>query len=417
MKRVLYILIFSLLFISSVGSADNPEQVSSIKLESLSVDNSQGFNHLRFLIKGRKPGNFEPILDVSKAAQKSLEYFFIGLIMHDEAFWVNLNPDEPERIIEPSLGNTDLGRIMLNADFRLKEDVSNLINPQTSKTGKEFWRRLYNKAQELNAANKIPVVTRLWIVPAKTEVYEKDNYFSIVKSTLKVRLKPAYLSQEMNMKDKRQEELQDFAAQLMEEIVLPQLNKRVNEAYAYADLKEVYNALILAQWYKQKFNPFTDSLLKITDYRILNDVELNYSYQPEQIYQDYLKSLKEGQYSFAESDSAPDGFSTIITTRHYFSGGVDFRNIRVSKTNNNPQDEDKGVLLACDLFIPQGIDRPLQYAKNQLELTPGNVITERNATLALARNLPAITPIRFAEQNMQSLNTIDKTERVLLSRL
>lgn len=417
MKKLICILIFSLLFISSAGSADKPEQVSAVKLESLSVDNSQGFNHLRFLIKGRKPGNFEPILDVKKAAQKSLEYFFIGLIMHDEAFWVNLNPDEPERIIEPALGNTDLGRIMLNADFRLKEDVSNLINPQTSQTGKEFWRRLYQKAQELTATDRIPVVTRLWIIPGETMVLEKDREFSIVKSTLRVRLEPAYLSQRLSAKDKRQQELEDFAAELMEELVLPQLNKRVNEAYAYTDLREVYNALLLAQWYKQRFNPFTDSLLKVTDYRILNDVELNYSYQPEQIYQDYLKSLKEGQYSFTETDTTAGGFYTVITTRHYFSGGVDFTNIRLSRTNNNHQDEDKGVLLACDLFIPQGIDRPLQYAKNQLEVTSGNVITEKNATLALARNLPAITPIRFAEQNMQSLNAIDKTERILLSKL
>ncbi|MCM8797602.1 MAG: hypothetical protein NC923_07010, partial [Candidatus Omnitrophica bacterium] len=247
MKKILYILIFSLLFVSSVGSADNPEQISSVKLTGLSVDNSQGFNHLRFLIKGRKPGNFEPILDVKKAAQKSLEYFFIGLIMHDEAFWVNLNPDEPDRIIESSLGNTDLGRIMLNADFRLKEDISSIINPQISQIGKEFWKRLYQKAEELNATDKIPVVTRLWIVPANTLVYEKNNQFSIVESTLEVHLEPAYYAQGIQMKDKRQQELQDFAAGLIQELVLPQLNKRVNEAYAYADLREVYNALVLAQ--------------------------------------------------------------------------------------------------------------------------------------------------------------------------
>lgn len=417
MKKLICALIFSSVFILSAGSAASPEQVSSVKLAGLSVDDSHGFSRLRFLVRGRKPGNFEPILDIKKATQKSLEYFFIGLVMRDEAFWVNLNPDEPYRIIEPSLGNTDLGRIMLNADLKLKEDVSSIINPQTSQTGREFWRRLYQKAQELNAADRIPVVTRLWIVPAETEIYEKGNCFSILKSTLRVHLEPAYLSQAGGMRDKRQQELQGFAADLMAELVLPQLNRQINEAYAYADLREVYNALILAQWYKQRFNPYTDSLLKAVDYRLLEDAEVNYSYQPEEIYRDYLKSLKEGRYSFTESDGVAGGFYTTITTRHYFSGGVDFKNIKVTRTQANIQNQDDEVLLACDLIIPQGTARPLQYAKNQLEVIPANAITERNATFALARNLPAITPLRFAEQNLQSLNAIDKTERLLLSKL
>lgn len=409
------IIIFVLFF--SLASKGNSEQeaVSSVTLNSISVDNTSEASHLRLLVKARKAGNFEPVLDTKRAAQKTLEFFFIGLIMNNEALWVNLNPDEPKRIIDSSLGNTDLGRIMLNADFRLKEDVSNMINPQTSKTGKEFWSRLYDKAQELGVTDKIPVVTRLWIVPAETTVYETDNQFSIVKSKLKVRLEPGYLSQGTKI-DRRQQELQDFAPSLMEELVLPELNKRVNEAYAYADLREVYNALILAQWYKQKFNPYTDSLLRTVNFDILQDTEINYSYSPEQIYYDYIESLKQGEYSFTEKDAFASPFYTVITTRHYFSGGVDFRDIKVTKTDAQPQVDENSFFLSCDLFIPQGIARPLQYAKSQLELTVGNSLQDRSS-IALVKNLPAIAPVRFAEANMQSLNSIDRTERLLLSKL
>ena len=304
------ILLFCL--VNSVGSAGQ-EAFSSVKLNSIYVDSSQGFHNLRLVVKVQKADNFEAVVDVKKAAQKSLEHLFIALTMHDNVFWVNLNPDEPQRIISPALADTDLGRIMLNADYRLKEDVASIINPQNSKVGKEFWKRLYAKAQELGATDRIPLVSRLWIVPDKAEVYEKQNQVYITKSSLKVQLEPAYLNQRIIYKDKRVKKLQDFVSALIEELVLPQLNKKVNEAYSYADLRDVYNALILSQWYKEKFGSGYNSLLRTVNYQVLDDVETNYISTPGEIYQSYLKSIKEGQYSFTETETFGGAFYTTIT--------------------------------------------------------------------------------------------------------
>ena len=407
-----------LFFSVSEGEADS-EAISAVQFTSISVDNSTGVNHLRLTVQARRAGNFEGILDIKKAAQKSLEYFFIGLALHDDAFWVNLNPDEPDRIINPNLANTDLGRIMLNADYRLKEDVGNIINPQASQTGKEFWRRLYEKAEELGATDKVPLVTRLWIVPDTAEVFEKQNQLYITKSSIKVEFEPAYLSQSITLNDRREKELQNFASELMEELVLPQLNKKVNEAYAYADLRDVYNALILAYCYKEKLVSSCNSLLQTVNYQILDDLETDHASTPDEIYQSYLKSIKEGQYSFSETEASGNPFYTVITTRHYFSGGVDLRNITLTKSASSPIEEDtkNNVFFTCDLLLPKGIDRLLLYAKNQLEVTKGVNLQDSPATLMLARSLPAIAPVRFSEQNMQSLNAIDKTERILLSKL
>lgn len=406
-----------LFFGTSKGETDQ-EAISAVQFTSMAVDASAGVNHLRMTVKARRAGNFEGIVDINKATQKSLEHLFIALTMHDDAFWVNLNPDEPRRIIAPALADTDLGRIMVNADYRLKEDVASIINPQNSKTGKEFWRRLYAKAQQLGAANRIPLVTRLWIVPDKAEIYEKQNQVYIIKSNLKVQLEPAYLSQRVVFKDKRQKELQDFASSLMEELVLPQLNKKVNEAYTYADIRDVYNALILAQWYKEKFGSGYNSLLRTVNYQVLDDVETNYISTPEEIYQSYLKSIKDGQYSFSETESFGSPFGMVITTRHYFSGGVDLRHIRFTRVSSPMTEEDKGNLVyTCDLLLPQGTERPLQYAKSELTVTKGLNLQDDLSTIMLARSLPAISPIRFSEQNMKSLVVIDKTEKILLSKL
>lgn len=419
MKRVLTFILANILLFSSVASVGSAgqEAFSSVKLNSISIDVGKGFNNLRLVVKAQKAGNFEALVDVKKAAQKSLEHFFISLALHDDAFWVNLNPEEPNRIINSSLRDTDLGRIMLNADFRLKEDVSEYINPQTSQVGKEFWRRLYAKAEELGLVDRIPVVTRLWIMPGEVEVDEGENQISIVKSGLKVCLEPAYLSGQFAVQDKREQELQNFASNLMQELVLPYLNKKVNEAYAYSDLREVFNALILARWYKDKFGSRYGSLLNTVDYRILDEAEIDFTTTPDEVYQAYLKSLKEGKYSFTETETLGSSFCMVITTKHYFSGGVDFRDIKMTKTSSPSQEENNAEFFTCDLILPDRVERPLQYAKSQMELISGDLLGIQKAPIMLARNLPAITPIRFSEQSMQSLNYMDKTERVLLSKL
>jgi len=420
MKRLLFLMtLICLMGFSIVSAGDSAsEDISSVKLSSISVDNRTGFSHLRLRIEARKTGTFEPVLDVKKAAQKSLEYFCIGLIMSEKVFWVNLNPDEQSQIIDPVLGNTDLGRIMLSADLRLKEDICALIDPQTSDIGKEFWRRLCEKAMEEGITDKITTDTKLWIVPGEILVYETDRELSLIKSTLRVNLEPVYFSQKAKLNDRRQRELQDFAADLMEELILPCLNKRVNEAYAYADLREVYNALVLAKWYKQKLNPLNDPLLKVMDFNILQDTETDYSYSPAEVYQDYIRSFREGEYSFAGSNTITGPFYAVASTRHYFSGGVDFRNIRPKRTDREIQNQDENsVIFDCDLFIPQGIRHPLQYAKSQIELSPGNLIQTKDLPLALAKNLPAITPVRFIADNLQNLDYTGRTERIILSKL
>jgi len=410
MKKTFLLMIFSFLFLSlvSIGNSE-PEAMSSVRFNSLCVDNTRDFNHLRLILETRKAGNFEGVVDLKKAAQKNLEYFFIGLNLPNEKFWVNLNPDEPNRVIEPVLGQTDLGRIMLNADLRLKEDACELLNPETSATGREFWNRLEEKANSLGIADKIPVVTRLWIVSGEVKVSESNGSLRIIKSRLRVSLEPAYLTQKQAVKDKSQKSLDDFASGLMSELILPILDKRVNEAYAYADLREVYHALILARWYKEKFGSYYGSLLQASDIEVLKDAQLDFSYSPQEIYRDYLKSFKSEGYSYS---------SAFITTQ-YVSGGIDFKDIAVTKTEDPAAGEagKNDTFFTCDLFIPQDTQRPLQYAKNQMELVSGSPSQDNNSAVVLVKNLPVIVPLNFAEKKMQGLDSNGRIDRIVLSRL
>jgi len=419
MRRLFFMILLSIL-LGGIGSLCKAESADSgsIRFVSVSADDSCGFTHLRFAFEIEEASGIKPGIDIRKAAQKFLEYFFIGLAVPEEKFWVNLSPYEPSRVIDSLLSDTDFGRIMLSADLRLKKDVSEFTNPKVSKIGRQFWSRLYEKAEQFISLNSIPVTSRLWIIPDEVIVYETENRIFIIKSRLKVCLESAYLTDNYSIKDKRQQELEDFASGLMQELVLPDLNKRVNEGSTYADLREVYQALILAKCYKEKFGYQPGFLLQRPGVEILKDTEINFPYTPKQLYQNYLKSLKQGEYSFSETITQGFSFYQVVSVRQYFSGGVDFKSIKIKKINKPVQSqtqEDK-TYLTCDLLIPHGVKRPLEYAKNQLEVrTEGG--KNQDASVSLAGNLPAIKPVNFFEQRIQSLDSTSRTEKIVLSRL
>ena len=55
-----------------------------------------------------------------------------------------------------------------------------------------------------------------------------------------------------------QNDMNALGSQIVREIVIPELTKEVNEGKNFAQLRQVYNSLILATWYKKKIK---DSIL------------------------------------------------------------------------------------------------------------------------------------------------------------
>ncbi len=169
--------------------------------------------HLRYISYDGETNDFQVLLDkgdffnqqtpkfpnsetlkLEEATQELMRYFFIGLALPNEKFWVNLRPDSPDNILDPDLEKTDIGRIFLEADVQLKKDTAGLTSPQ-NKEGKEYWDKLYKKAGELFGTENItiPAITRPWIVPAETIIGESPEGAYIYKATLKVMLEEDYL--------------------------------------------------------------------------------------------------------------------------------------------------------------------------------------------------------------------------------
>ncbi len=246
---------------------------------------------------------------------KLIKYFLASLTIADKDQWVNLSPFENNRIIENNFGKTEMGRDLLAQDYLLKQVTSSLMYPESG-LGKKFWDDVYAKAfKELGHTN-IPVntINKVWIMPDEAVVYESKNTAVILKSHLKVMLEQDYLAMQ-----KKQAPVKENTAtsQVIRDVILPALEKEVNEGKNFAQLRQIVSAMILATWYKQSLK---ESLLgrvyadKSKVKGVDQDPKTN-----DAIYQQYLAAFKKGVYSYIKEDE--DKYTNQIIPRKYFAGG------------------------------------------------------------------------------------------------
>ena len=181
------------------------------------------------------------------------KYFLAGLTIPEGDLWVNLSPYEKDRMVPEALGQTDLGRDLLAQDYILKQLTASLIYPEKD-LGKEFWSRVYAKAQQQFGTTNVPVNTfnKVWILPDQAQVFENVNAAYVTKSTLKVMLDEDYLAHNRNIKPNTSTSRDiNQAPKSSVEIILPEIEKEVNTGKNFAPLRQIYQALILAKWYKE----------------------------------------------------------------------------------------------------------------------------------------------------------------------
>jgi len=345
---------------------------------------------------------------------KLIKYFLASITVPEKDLWVNLSPYEKDRIIPKSFGLTEMGRDLLAEDYMLKQITASLIYPE-EEVGKKFWKRIYEEAAKKYGTTNIPVNTfnKVWIIPEKAVVYEnaKAGTAYVVESKLKVMLEEDYLSLEKNTvslrtpeggarpgpsvrrareailtrisnsnkiaslrpSDSARNDTNSLGSQIVREVVIPELTTEINEGKNFAQLRQVYNSLILATWYKKKIKdsilaqvyadrnkvagvgydrslitkPSTPVSLRApeggeaistgtTNPRKIassvaptgllprNDTSLERSgtSDVDLIYQRYLKAFKKGVYNYIKEEQDP--MTQEVIPRKYFSGGATF---------------------------------------------------------------------------------------------
>ena len=280
------------------------------------------------VVNPQKPLEFQFIVDTGSAfrpqqlkqqANQLVKYFLAGLTIPEGDLWVNLSPYEKDRMIPTALGQTDLGRDLLAQDYILKQLTASLIYPEKD-LGKEFWSRVYSKAQAQFGTTNIPVNTfnKVWILPDQAQVFENGNAVYVTKSTLKVMLDEDYLSLSRHSEGAHSATEESIGSQIIREIVIPEITKEVNVGQNFAPLRQIYQALILAKWYKETIqNGLLDAVY--TNKNKVAGVNLNDPSVKEQIYNRYLQAYKKGAFNYIKEDPTSDG---QVIPRKYFSGGT-----------------------------------------------------------------------------------------------
>jgi len=273
---------------------------------------------------------------------KLIKYFLASLAIPDDDQWVNLSPYEKDRIIKDDFGKTEMGRDLLAQDYMLKQLTASLIYPKDN-LGKEFWDRVYAQAQKQFGTTNIPVNTfnKVWILPDDALIYEKGNTAYILKNHLRVMLEEDYLSLSkhqgqpgdmalavspstlpselgLNLKATQRQPPHALTNQIIRQIVLPELEREVNEGKNFAALRQVYSGMLLAAWYKRALKESLLSRIYANKAKLKGvdqDPKTN-----EGIYQQYLKAYKKGVFNFIKDDV--DKYTHETIPRKYFSGGT-----------------------------------------------------------------------------------------------
>jgi len=266
---------------------------------------------------------------LEEEALKMVKYFLASLTVPDDQMWVNLSPLEPDRIVAESLGETTMGRDLLAQDYMLKQITSSLMYPE-KELGNKFWQKIYKMAYGRFGVTDIPVSSfnKVWVVPSKAAVYAQENSVFVVRRHLKVMLESDYLSLQDSRKDsgdklsqqtKDVKEVNDLSEQILKEIIIPELEEEVNYGRHFANLRQIYNTMILAKWYKENLK---ESLLGqvYADKNKTRGVHSQDAEVKEKIYDQYLAAFKKGVYNIIKDEYDPVAQAPIH--RKYFSGGL-----------------------------------------------------------------------------------------------
>ena len=266
---------------------------------------------------------------LKEESARLVKYFMTSLTVPEQDLWVNLSPYEKNRMVPGSFGITWMGRDLLAQDYILKELSSSLIDPQ-KQLGKEFWQEVYKATQQRYGTTQMPVNTfnKIWIVADSAKIYEHGSSAYVVSCKLRVLMEEDLLSMNKNLRSiigsepTDQGQVRDssrISSDIMRRIIVPAIEREVNEGKNFANLRQVYQSLILATWYKMKLK---ESLLgKIYVGKDKTDgINDNSRTVNQEIYSRYLKAFRKGVFNFIQDDIDPVTMASI--PRKYFSGGL-----------------------------------------------------------------------------------------------
>jgi Xanthomonas XOO_2897-like deaminase len=281
------------------------------------------------------------------AAVQASDAFFVWLSLTPNKFWVNLNPNEPNRILDSQFGKTDAGRILLQADLRMKKTVAQLIHPDTS-LGQQFWQQLGKNGTQTCLS------FRQWIVPAPATIREDGNGIYIQDAPLQVKLESQYfkskgLSGFLASCPSLDKSTKAHNESVFRTLILPRIEQAVNKAPEYAELRRVYRSRVAAEWYRQRSTSQATAYREMVNHGDITSWPARQDWSPRRVFDQYVNSYKKGEFHVVRKWRE----GNYIYGKIYLFGGVDFTKVFFKKLNSAAFQEKWGNL-------PQVVDTSMK---------------------------------------------------------
>ncbi|MGG2463807.1 hypothetical protein ACO0M4_29100 [Streptomyces sp. RGM 3693] len=262
----------------------------------------------------------------SQSLRGASDSFYVWLALPPSTFWVNLNPNEPDRVIDKRLAGTDVGRILLEADDRLKKVDATLFG-QDNEVAKRFRQRI----QRYGGAGCFE--QRLWITPGPADVYSEGDDFYILNAPLEVKAEPFDVGKTGNRSHAGCSQPADVSAGIdaaYNDIVLPEVVREVNESPEFAALRRVYLTRVAAEWVRQRTALHETGFEYVIDSGDVSKWPARQGRSPQTIYEGFVRNYDQQMSCIQRPSCTPEEFYRIKT------GGVDFG--KVVERNVSKQD-------------------------------------------------------------------------------
>ncbi|MFI2489918.1 hypothetical protein ACH47X_23600 [Promicromonospora kroppenstedtii] len=251
----------------------------------------------------------EATLDLSSDA------LFTWLALEPGQFWVNLNPDQPDKIIDEQFARTEAGRVLLEADFELKSTLYANMHPDTE-SGAEFFEALEPGPNgELCWGS-----WRMWIDPLPASAREDGDQLYILDSPLRVQMEPFEVDAAPpgpSCEDLVPESVLDANTQVLIEHMTPLIEEAVNTAPEYADLRRVYTARIAAEWLRQRDAVRPGAFHDIIGSRDVSQWPVREGWEPQDVYDAFLEARETVQFRYEYEHGGLDYYMDV-------TGGIEF---------------------------------------------------------------------------------------------
>jgi len=241
-------------------------------------------------------GDAEPGFGGEAALDLSSDALFTWLALDPSQFWVNLNPDTPETVIDEQFASTDAGRVLLQADLQFKRTIADGMNPETE-LGKSFWDSLERTDDGVICYDWY----RFWVDPKPATVRQDDGELYILDAPLRAQIEPVEVDWEMPGEDLCAGAPEDVVERNNQRIVdtyAPYLEEAVNTDPVYADLRRVYTARVASEWIKERDAKRPGAFHDVIGTGDVSAWPARTPWDPQEVYDQYLERLQTPLYRY-----------------------------------------------------------------------------------------------------------------------